>query len=401
MTKLRVLSLGFTRELWEDPSRAGDDSLARLSAYSEHLDSYHVIVHSLRAHALESPRRITPTLWAHATGGRGAVHSWTRMVALGRRLARAHGFDLVQSQDPVFTGTAGELVARWSGLPHNVCVYGASPFDPQWASESPWTRAAAPIGRRVLRSADGVQVDGSRTRRALLAAGLPADALALKPMVPHDLERFFGAVRDPSLREELCGGGRFDRLVLFVGRLAPQKDLGLLLSAAEGLVRAWPGLRLVLAGEGPERARLEADAARRGLAERVLWLGARPHTEVARVMAACDVFCLPSRYEGYARVLMEAAAAALPIVSTDVSGSDDAVVHDATGLIVPVGDAAALGAALDVLLRDPERAREMGRRGQSLMRETAAREASPRRQVEIWEALVRRAGASGAPGTRR
>ena len=48
MTPLRILSLGFTRELWEDPSRAGDDSLARLSAYSEHVAAYHVIVHSLR-----------------------------------------------------------------------------------------------------------------------------------------------------------------------------------------------------------------------------------------------------------------------------------------------------------------------------------------------------------------
>jgi glycosyltransferase involved in cell wall biosynthesis len=124
----------------------------------------------------------------------------------------------------------------------------------------------------------------------------------------------------------------------------------------------------------------------------VKWLGARPHAEVARVMAACDLFCLPSRYEGYARVLMEAAAAGLPVVTTDVSGSDDAVKSGLSGLIVPVGDAAALRAALEALLADPARAREMGLRGQAHMREAAARHASPRRQIEIWEELVRRAG---------
>ncbi|HVR71251.1 MAG TPA: glycosyltransferase family 4 protein [Vicinamibacteria bacterium] len=399
MTSLRVLSLGFTRELWEDPAEAGDDSRARLSAYSAHVASYHVIVHSLRRHALVSPRRITPTVWAHATGGRGLLHSWVRMLALARRLVRAHGFDLVQSQDPVFTGTVGELVSRFAGLPHNVCVYGANPFDPQWVRESAWTRVAAPLGRRVLRAAHGVQVDGSRTARSLIAAGLGAGKVAVKPMVPHDLDRFFAAARDPSLRDELSGGGRLDRLVLFVGRLAPQKDVGLLLEAAAGLVRERPGLGLVLMGEGTERARLEEEAARRGLAAHVRWLGGKPHAEVARVMAACDLFCLPSRYEGHARVLMEAAAAALPIVSTDVSGSDDAVRAGVTGTIVPIGDASALRAAMGVLLADPARAREMGRRGQDHMREVAAREGSPRRQVEIWEELVRRyLGSSPAAG---
>jgi glycosyltransferase involved in cell wall biosynthesis len=404
VSALRVLSLGFTRELWEDAGQAGDDSLARLSAYSRHLDAYHVVVHSLRRHALETPRRITPTLWAHATGGRGAAHSWTRMLALARRLARAERFDLVQSQDPVFTGTVGALVARQFSLPHNVCVYGSDPFDPHWAAESAWTRLAAPLGRRLLRRADGVQVDGSRTRRSLLAAGVAEDRVRVKPMVPHDLDRFFDATRDDSLRYELTAGGRFDRLVLFVGRLAPQKDLPVLLEAAAGLHPRPAGVRLVCVGDGPERGRLLAQAT--GLGLDVSWRGALAHGEVARVMAACDLLVLPSRYEGFARVLMEAAAAGLPIVTTDVSGSDDAVRHGETGLIVPVGDAGSLQRAIEGLLADPAAAAEMGRRGRAHLRGVAARDASPLRQVEIWEELVRRprrtaSAASGDPGMRR
>jgi glycosyltransferase involved in cell wall biosynthesis len=386
---LRVLSLGFTRELWELAAETGDDSRARLSGYSGHVAAYHVIVHSLRRHGLDSPRRVTPTLTAHATGGRGLVHSWTRMLAIARRLARHERFDLVQSQDPVFTGTVGELVSRSFGLPHNVCVYGSNPFDPHWVRESAWTRVAAPIGRRVLRHADGAQVDGSRTRRSLVAAGLAGERVAIKPMVPHDLDKFFAAAPDAALREELSKGGRFDGLALFVGRLAPQKDVGLLFDAAAGLRVRRPGLRVVCVGDGPERRRLEERAAVLGLD--VAWMGARPHEEVVRAMAACDLLVLPSRYEGFARVLMEAAAAGLPIVTADVSGADDAVRDGETGRIVPVGDRGALGAAIEELLADPERAREMGRRGRNLMREVAARHASPRRQIEIWEDLVGRA----------
>ena len=86
--RLRVLSLGFTRELWEPAPEAGDDSRARLSEYSGYLAAYHVIVHSLRRHGLDSPRQVTPTLTAHATGGRGRLHSW-RPHAHPRAAARA------------------------------------------------------------------------------------------------------------------------------------------------------------------------------------------------------------------------------------------------------------------------------------------------------------------------
>jgi glycosyltransferase involved in cell wall biosynthesis len=393
---LRVLSLGFTRELWEDAASAGDDSRARLQAYAEQLESYHVIVHSLRQHALATPRTIAPRLVAHATGGRNAAHSWARMLALARRLARAERFDLVQSQDPVFTGSAGAIVSRLARVPHNVCVYGANPFDPQWVRESAWTRIAAPLGRRVLRRADGVQVDGRRTADALAAAGVPAHRIAVKPMVPRDLGLFFTATRDEALRAELTAGGRFDRLALFVGRLAPQKDVGSLLAAFQGVAAGHPAARLVIVGDGPERSALRQRAGELGLGDRALWLGSRPHPEVARVMAACDLFVLPSRYEGFARVLMEAAASALPIVTTDVSGSDEAVRAGETGLVVPVGDPSALRAALTALLGAPPRARAMGGAGRAVIRELDARHGSPRRQIEIWEALVERtAGTSG------
>src|SRR5688500_5815543 len=96
------------------------------------------------------------------------------MLVLGRRLVRADGLEEIRAQDPFFTGTVGHVLARWCGLPHNVCVYGTDPFDPHWVRESPATRVAAPVGRLVLRAADGIQVDGQRTRARLAAAGLSA-----------------------------------------------------------------------------------------------------------------------------------------------------------------------------------------------------------------------------------
>jgi glycosyltransferase involved in cell wall biosynthesis len=393
--RLRVLSLGFTRELWEEDGGAAGDTLDRLSAYSEHLDAYHVVVHALRRHGLDTPRRLTPTLWAHATNGGGPLGSWVRMLRLGHRLARENSFDLVQSQDPFFTGTVGHILSRRLGLPHNVCVYGADPFDPHWIAESARTRLATPVARAVLRAADGIQVDGLRTRARLAAAGLSAGRIRVKPMVPVDLDVFLGALPDPAVRSDLSAGGRFDRLLLFVGRLVPQKDVSLLLEAVAGLASRHMGLRLICVGDGPEAPALRERARRMGLDDRVWWVGARSRPDIARFMAAADVVVLPSRYEGYARVLMEAAAAGRPIACTDVGGVEEAVRDGETGMVVPVGDARALQAALDALLGDPYRARRMGEAGRAGMREFAAAQASPSRQVEIWQALVGGARAAG------
>ena len=386
--RLRVLSLGFTRELWDADGGSAGDTRERLAAYSEHLEAYHVVVHALRQHGLDSPRQITATLWAHASNGRGPAGSWLRILLLGRRLIRANGLELVQSQEPFFTGTIGQILSRAFGLPHNVCVYGADPFDSHWIGESAITRLATPVGRAVLRAAEGIQVDGLRTRARLTAAGLHASRIRVKPMVPVDLDRFLDARPDPVLRAELSAGGRFDRLLLFVGRLVPQKDVPTLLEAVARLAPRYPGLRLICVGDGAEAAAWRERAHRGGLGDRVLWAGARPRPDVVSFMAVSDVLVLPSRYEGYARVLMEAAAAGRPVVCTDVSGVEEAVRHGETGLVVPVGDAGALAAALDTLLADEPRARRMGEQGRAHMRAFAVDHDSPLRQVEIWRALV-------------
>jgi len=139
-------------------------------------------------------------------------------------------------------------------------------------------------------------------------------------------------------------------LVGFVGRLSDQKDPGMLLDAMEHVARAVPAARLALAGWGPLEEELRARAASMAIGERVHWLG---YVEGESVLPAFDVFAMPSRYEGMPYVLLEALAAGLPIVSTDVGGARHAIEHGHNGFISPVGDATAFGRHLVELLGDP------------------------------------------------
>ena len=150
-----------------------------------------------------------------------------------------------------------------------------------------------------------------------------------------------------------------DALVLgTLGRLTEQKGQRMLLQAVAGLAERWPRLVAFLAGQGPLRPALEAEAARLGIADRVRFLGVRRDRDT--LFAAMDLFVLPSRWEGLSLALVEAMGAARPVVATRVGGNPEVVADGETGLLVPPDDPAALADALGGLLADADRRRALG-----------------------------------------
>ncbi|SLN22381.1 Alpha-D-kanosaminyltransferase [Roseivivax jejudonensis] len=156
--------------------------------------------------------------------------------------------------------------------------------------------------------------------------------------------------------------------LLFVGRLAGVKGVPLLLDAVAALAPAHPELALDLIGDGPERAALEARARDLGIAARCRFLGYQGQDEVARALGETDLLVLPSFAEGVPVVLMEALAAAVPVVTTRIAGVPELVEDGVHGRLVPPGDGTALTAAIDALLQDPEVRARLGAAGQAKVR---------------------------------
>ncbi len=166
-----------------------------------------------------------------------------------------------------------------------------------------------------------------------------------------DVERVAVAA-PPGLREQL-GGSETRPLVLTPARLDAQKGHDTLLEA----IAEVPEALFVLAGEGPKRAELEARTAEIGLGDRVRFLGRRE--DVPALLAACDVFCLPSLYEGSSLAVLEAMAAGIPVVSSAIGGTEELIEDGRSGLLVAPGDPKALAAALRRLLGDADLRREL------------------------------------------
>ncbi|MBI3909331.1 MAG: glycosyltransferase family 4 protein [Armatimonadetes bacterium] len=193
----------------------------------------------------------------------------------------------------------------------------------------------------------------------------------------------FRAACGTRLREEWAIP-RDGLVVAVIGRLVADKGIADALPAFSHLAAALPGVRVVIAGEGPERSSLETAVAARGLAGTVRFLG--PRTDIPDVLAAADLLVHPSRREGAPNVVLEAMAARRPVVATACAGTPELVADGETGFLVPIGDAAALVERVERLARDPDLRREMG--------EAAAQrveaEFSPERALDRWEALLAR-----------
>ena len=156
--------------------------------------------------------------------------------------------------------------------------------------------------------------------------------------------------------------------VIHVARLSPEKDQGTLLHAARLVADQVPEFHLDVVGDGPVRGRLEAVVAELGLGAHVTLLGARD--DVPDLLQRAGTFVLSSTVEGISMTLLEAMAAALPVVATNVGGNSEVVVEGETGFLVPPADPALLARALLALIRDPKRARQLGASGRRRVEES-------------------------------
>lgn len=201
----------------------------------------------------------------------------------------------------------------------------------------------------VLRRADLVVPMGAFTRSMAGRAQVHSDRIVELP--------FPTAWRDGAVPNAPKGSN----LVACAARLVPEKGVDVLIGAFATVVQQFPRARLEVAGDGPERPRLEGLARRLGIQDHVMFHGWLQPVEMSRFWARAAIAVLPSRVEeGLGMVLVEAALAGCALVGSDLGGIRDIVRPERNGFLVPPEDSEALGAVLSRLLRDPDSVRALG-----------------------------------------
>ncbi len=253
----------------------------------------------------------------------------------------------------------GWLAARQVGVPVVSVSHG-------WTAATFKVRLNEALDRLILRWMDRVVCVSEGQAAKVRRAGVQTERAVVIRNAIHP-ERY--ANPDPAGREVLQGffPERRSRIVGAAGRLSPEKGFGQLVEAAALAVQEDPGLGFVLYGDGPLRETLAAQIAGHGLQGRFILAGFRG--DLDRVLPHFDVAVLPSFTEGLPVVVLEALAAAVPVVASAVGGTPEVVEDGVNGYLVPAGQPVALARRIGDVLRDENRRRAMGLRGRRRVRD--------------------------------
>jgi len=258
------------------------------------------------------PFRTVPRFPARA--GKALAAAWLPFL---RAFREPFPFDVIDAEFFWPDGVAAMHLSRALGVPFSVKARGSDIH--HWGG-FPAVRAQM---LQAAAAAGGLLAVSAALKASMVALGMPGDRIAVH-YTGIDLERFRPADRGAAK----AALGIEGPLLVSAGALIPLKGQALAIEALKQL----PGVNLILVGDGPERARLQALAAPMG--ERVRFLGNRPHGELPGLLAAADAMVLPSEREGLANVWVEALACGTPLVISDVGGAREVVGGPQAGRLV-------------------------------------------------------------------
>ena len=356
----RILTIGTDASIFEP----GAPARSRIEAYGRMFREFHVISYTRPGFRIE---RLSPTVTLYATNMRFFFMQPFRAFWIGRRIIHERKIDWISAQDPSESGLAGWLLKRWSGTPLQLQIHTdfASPYF-RTSSRKDYVRSL--IARFVIPRGERLRVVSERIRRSLIARFKILDSRIT--VLPIFVDREAMRISPPSfnLHERYP---QFDFIVLMVSRLVREKNVGLAIRAFSNFVQEFPAMGLVIVGDGPERANLESRIKNSELRNAVRFEGWQ--SDLVSYYKTADLYLLTSNFEGYARSVIDAAAAGLPIIMTDVGVAGEIIRDQESGRVVPVGGLRALVAALRAAHRDYPAMKQMAERARALVFATSPR----------------------------
>jgi glycosyltransferase involved in cell wall biosynthesis len=297
------------------------------------------------------------------------------------RYLRAHEIDIVQTFD-FYTNIFGMAAATLARVPVRIAA--------RRETGGIRTRAQLWTEHRAYQLSHAVVANSDAVRQELVAEGVPARKL-LTIYNGMDIERVAPKPRlsrDEALRLFNLPTGGARRFITIVANMRhPMKDQRMFLRAARRVREAVPEAAFVLAGEGGLLEQTRAYARELGFQDEAFFIGRC--AQVSELLNVSDVCVLSSRgVEGFSNSITEYMAAARPVVATDIGGAREAIIEGETGFIVAPGDDEALATRIVALLRDPERAREMGRRGRAVVEQKFSCAAQLERIEQLYGQLL-------------
>ena len=323
---------------------------------------------------------------------RRPVHPWLDAAAFARlvRIIRAVDPAVVHTHSSK-AGILGRLAARAARVPVILHTIHGLPFHPYEKAVANALYVGAE--RLSARCCDRLVCVADAMTRQAVAAGVAPPEKFVTVYSGMEVDSFLNADRHRDATRRQFGFSRDDVVVGKVARLFRLKGYEYVIEAAPEIVRRCPNARFLFIGDGILRDKLQRQAERLGVADRIVFAGLVDASRIPAMISAMDVVVHASLREGLARVLVQALLCAKPVVSYDVDGAPEVIVDGRTGRLVPPRSVAELAEAAIDLIENPRRAAEMAREGRRRCTDPFRAETMVRRLEQLYRGLLARKGA--------
>ncbi len=332
---MHILSIGSDRKLFESNSAVA----TRTIQYGKRLGHLSIVVFSLKSHGF-APLTLSPEVTVYPTNSSNRFMYVFDCIRIGKEVVMKENFvrgeSVVTCQDPFESGFVGWRIARHFNFPLHLQIH--TDFLSPYFKTGTIQRIRVMLGKFLIRKAQGVRVVSKRIVDSLKKNNI---VLKCEPQI-LPIRITLSVPKVPDVKPDPFPEFKFT--ILMVSRLEKEKRIQDALTSFKTVLRAYPYVGLVIAGDGSQKSILEKFAHNLGLAESVRFLGWVSNT--ADLFAAADVFLSTSEYEGYGMSVIEAGLFGVPVVTTDVGVAGEVLVDGRNSYIVIVGDTMGVAARI-------------------------------------------------------
>lgn len=334
LPRKNILSIGRDSTIKNE----GSQLRFRFTAYAGHHDFTSIILN------VDDPAEFTiGTSRVIIAGGKTLPTAFFRALWCAYREASKNKFSAVTTQDVLYAGVIGYLVAKRNGLPLFVQVHGDYLDNQRWFESKigKYNRLMNVVGKYIIKRADSIRVVSERLRTEVIKNYQLDSKQVVSIPIGTDLSKFYPTQninREP--------------IIAFAQRLILEKQPMLFVSVTIAIMQKLPRVSVVIAGEGFLKPEMEAAYEKAGVLSRVRFLGAVKQEDLVTLYQSAQCYLHTADWEGWGMPMIEAMASGCPVVTTDTGCAGEAVRDNETGLVVPINDAVALENAVERLLTD-------------------------------------------------
>lgn len=367
------------------------DTLERHLVYARKAGRLTMIVYSRKCDNLDMMRP-SPELAIYPTNSLNKVAWFVDALRLGMRICREDLPDLITAQDPFGTALAGICLKKRFGLPLEIQNHSDFLDNKYWLAERPLLfRLFNLISRHTLPCGDLLRVLSEVEKEKYLQLSLSPERIRILA-TPVNIERFreqadlleMKSMADKwGIKPEMPVG-------IWVGRMVPFKRIQVLLRVVRLIADTHPDFKMLVVGTGIMMKKMRSLVLKLNIGDNVVFTGSVEHGSLPVLYGLADLYIHTSVYEGLGKVMIEAMACGLPVVSTRTSGAMEIIRHGETGMLCPLHDPVKIAASCLELIENRELKESMGRRAREYALSNYGLETGTDQIVRAWADTVGR-----------